>query len=882
MDIKLFKNPPNIEKPMVRWYWPGLDVEEKELRQEIKDMHDIGIGGAELQPFMIGQPKGLRKSDPERFKRSHRFMHDYHYEMMKAVIDEAKSRGMFIDITGNSAWPAGGNHISVEKSLRTLLFGTAKVTGGSTFKGKVPKLKVPRQYFVMGTLFHKIMGSAAIEYIPDDKKLIKVLAGKVVGKSGKRAFTSWRVKESTLLQADSLIDLTDRVDAHGKLQWQAPEGDWQLFTIYQGTAGARPLVSATSDIDKKPLVVDHFDADAVKFHFDAFIGKAKEWFGDEFGQTFRAVFTDSIELVTPMHWTDSFAEEFTEHRGYDITPYLPICHIPSKDNGFYTYGNEVGLPNFDINSEDGQRIRYDFQRTLSELFIENYVQTVGQWCSDHALLSRMQGYGMRADPLSMLGYSHIPETETFYSGCLNFFKLAGAAATLYQRPVATCEALCWPDRVYMMTPLKWRVTMDRLFESGINQIIYAGYGYDHPAFGYAGYYPFSSPNMAMTFSADMSERNKLLHESAPTMNGYAARIQHVMQKSKTKASVAIFYPIFDYPNGYYVKEEMVQGYLDDKDEPLVKQAAFMEMASPTGTEVTGERKWIQDTAKLGSELVANGYYYMYLNEDRLIKVSNVKDGKLLIGEAEFEVLILYREEALPLDVAKKLAEIAQQGIPVLCYGCKPGTVPSYYNYQQQEQELKLIMDDMNAPVLAQHKGVLDALSKLEVNKEIIYHAPMQAVGFIHKKDRQEDVDYYFIRNYTRKDKTLRTIPIQHKVPLLLDAWTGDAGKLKNYQTDQTGLRLAIKLPEFSSCLIALVEQDKAKDYVVADFEILKEETNLIREISNFTIRAEERAIDGSYVSVEASVTRPKDLRKIQGFGHVSAPCEYTTSFVLDG
>ena len=47
----------------------------------------------------------------------------------------------------------------------------------------------------------------------------------------------------------------------------------------------------------------------------------------------------------------------------------------------------------------------------------------------------VQGYGMLVDPLCMLGYSDIPETEQLYGGgALNFLKLAGAAGTLYERP----------------------------------------------------------------------------------------------------------------------------------------------------------------------------------------------------------------------------------------------------------------------------------------------------------------------------------------------------------------------------------------------------------------------------------------------------------------
>ena len=100
-----FSSPQKKYRPMVRWWWPGLEVEEEELRREVRDLDVAGFSGAELQPFAIGSPS---KMDPERAKRHHRFMQPYHYEMIAAVLDEAQKHGLFIDITENSSWPTGG------------------------------------------------------------------------------------------------------------------------------------------------------------------------------------------------------------------------------------------------------------------------------------------------------------------------------------------------------------------------------------------------------------------------------------------------------------------------------------------------------------------------------------------------------------------------------------------------------------------------------------------------------------------------------------------------------------------------------------------------------------------------------------------------------
>ena len=82
-----------------------------------------------------------------------------------------------------------------------------------------------------------------------------------------------------------------------------------------------------------------------------------------------------------MHWSRTFLEEFERRRGYDVSPYLPVTYVPLKDVGYYTYGNELNLPNFDFAGDAGQRIRYDFQRTLSDLFIDEFIRGEADWCA---------------------------------------------------------------------------------------------------------------------------------------------------------------------------------------------------------------------------------------------------------------------------------------------------------------------------------------------------------------------------------------------------------------------------------------------------------------------------------------------------------------------
>jgi hypothetical protein len=883
MDLNNFQNPPKTYRPMVRWWWPGLDVEKEELLRELEDLDRSWIGGAELQPFLIGTPLDLEKRDMERAKRTHRFMQPYHYEMMSAVLDGAERLGLTIDITQNSAWPTGGTHISIEDSHKTLLFGETMVKGPGPFAGSIPPLKPLKMYFVLEKLIPLLFnGFHLLQYDPRDKQRIRVVAGRLIGPKGK--FTSWKIRQSALLDLQSMVDLTSKIDASGQLEWQIPEGNWQLFSFYEGTAGAAPLMDARSQPNATARVLDHFNHNALRHHLDAFLGRGKEIFGHHFGRTFRAFFTDSFELISPMHWSDNFLQEFEKRRGYDLSPFLPAAYVPLKDVGYFTYSNELNLPNFDFSGGMGQRIRYDVQRTISDLFIDEFILTAAKWASENHLLSRVQGYGMLADPLRMLGNSHIPETEQLYGGgALHFLKLTGSAASLYSRPVATSETLVWQERQYMTTPLKWRVGLDRLFESGINQVIYHGFPYRHPDFPFPGFQPFASPHTAtgVVFSSDMSRDNPLLFESAPHLNAYASRAQYLLQRSRTQASIGIFYQLFDYPNGTYIQEELVRGVLDEQDTQMPKPNPIVQKILPQEGEVSGDRLWIKQSAELGSQLVANGYYYQFFNEECLLK-ARVENRRVLMGEATFEALVLFKESALPAAVAQKLSEIALTGVPVLLVGSAPDHDPGYFEHEKRDEIVREAAKASGAPVLENATQVMDALHKAQVQPQVGYLQPHPSIGFIHKVDRGNKNEYFFLRNRLRSEQSVEfTLASGTRVPIEFNLWKGTAARLP-FNGDRPGTcRLNLYFSGYTSRMIALVEEQDAAALPEAEPEIDESKLVTIQELHNFNFTAKKRLPSGKYLDVSLNALNPGDWRAIPEIASLSSQGEYQIAIQLD-
>jgi len=94
--------------------------------------------------------------------------------------------------------------------------------------------------------------------------------------------------------------------------------------------------------------------------------------GKFFGSAVPAIFTDEPnfgnrhsgliddEYLSP--WTKDLLKEFKKRWGYDIAPHLPELIFVSEKNSF-------------------SKVRYDYYRTIGELFIENFSKQIGTWCS---------------------------------------------------------------------------------------------------------------------------------------------------------------------------------------------------------------------------------------------------------------------------------------------------------------------------------------------------------------------------------------------------------------------------------------------------------------------------------------------------------------------
>jgi len=78
------------------------------------------------------------------------------------------------------------------------------------------------------------------------------------------------VPERSVIDSSSVINLSENVDANGRLTAELPEGDWTIMRFGQTSTGARNLPASAEGIG---LEVDKFSQSAVKIHYDGHMSK---------------------------------------------------------------------------------------------------------------------------------------------------------------------------------------------------------------------------------------------------------------------------------------------------------------------------------------------------------------------------------------------------------------------------------------------------------------------------------------------------------------------------------------------------------------------------------------------------------------------------------
>jgi hypothetical protein len=551
--LKNFAAPPADARPMMRWWWFGPAVEDRELARELRVMQQAGIGGVEIQPVYP-----LSLDDPEHGIRNLPYLSPEFLSAVRFANTTARSLGLRVDITLGSGWPYGGPATTLALSAGRLKLVELPVGGQN--------IALPQAGEGDSLLAVFTVPGAAKHWDPSAARRLPVAAGQGV------------------IQLPS-----------------APAGPATLLLFYASHTRQqvkRPAIGAEG------FVIDHFARPAIEEHISDVADKLAIAFD---GQPPYSVFSDSLE-VYGSDWTPSLPAEFQRRRGYDLIPHLPEL---------YAGGTPLA-----------EAVRNDWGRTLSELIRENYLTPLKDWATQHKTQFRSQTYGEPAVTLADEAIPSLPEGEGPQWRQFSFTRWASSASHLYQRNVTSAETFTWlHSPVFSATPLDMKVEADRMFLSGVNQVIGHGWPYTPPS--------VADPGWNLYAAAVFDDKNPWF-AVMPDIAKYMQRASWMLRQGKPANDVAILLPEDD------------------------AQAAF----SPGHVSVTDEMKK-RISPELMRTILDAGYNLDYIDAATIDKQ----------GTIAYPIVVLPPTTRMPVAAAHRLADYVASGGRVIALGATPTLAP---------------------------------------------------------------------------------------------------------------------------------------------------------------------------------------------------------------
>ncbi|MBP7126397.1 hypothetical protein KBD49_08535 [Myxococcota bacterium] len=671
-DWQAFLEPPRDVRPWVRWWWPGNDVSPTELRREVGLLAQAGFGGAEIQAFDAALAPGVPE---DRLLRRRSVGSPEFLEHLQVAAEAAREAGISLDLTAGAGWPLGGPFVSVERSMRTLIHREDAARGPATLSlvldgpDKGPFYEVAE--LAAG------LGEPLARYLPERASLVSVIGARVV--DDQRDPDVFVLTDQVRLDPASIRLLTDRVGQDRRLVWEVPEGDWRIVSIWEMPDGEEVSLAAYPG---ESFVADHLDGQAMRDALEAFLGGQEASLR---GPPWRGLFTDSFELECERHWARDFLAKFRELRGYDLEPWLPVVLVPGADNHLFDGAAIATAAPFAYGSDD-DRVRWDYARTVSDLFLERGLGALSDWAAARGFTHRAQAYGVHVDPLEAAQVVHIPEAEQLYAGGMDVFvKAVSSGAHQYGRNLVGAEALVWSGRDLMTTPLKAKAALDKLFLAGVNAVTLHGFPYrtGEASYGPLDWHPFCSPfGGSGTYSGHVGEADPFW-TAWPDLTRYAGRIQGAMRLGVPAADLLVLHPWLEVsaslvnldPDG----EPLVQGRFDGEPEQAGNQGLLETVQGLFGgLSLPPSARWIQAMRPVLRDLEEQGYSWEFVHGAGVLEAKADLVSGFVIGERRFKALVVPEVPALDPEVAEALAALAGQGVRVIFLGAVPDRQPGYF------------------------------------------------------------------------------------------------------------------------------------------------------------------------------------------------------------
>ncbi len=718
-------------KPWSRWWWEGNAVNPKDLSYNMEAYKKVGLGGLEITPIY-----GVKGYESQFID----FLSPKWVDMFKHTLKEGTRLGMGIDLANASGWPFGGSWVTPEDACKAVFHKTYNLKEGESLNENITFVQQP-----------------ILRYVLPKKTELKDLKYPISKNDNLQALAIDQVRFEQALPLQTLmaysdknevLNLTEKVNKEGKLNWQAPPGNWILYAIFQGFHGK--MVERAGPGGEGD-VIDHFSAKAIKNYLSAF-DKA---FAKTDVSSMRAFFNDSYEVDDARgqaDWTEALLDEFKTRRGYDLRNHMP--NLFSKENT-------------DLN----HRVLFDYRTTIGDLILEKYTSEWTNWAHARGKIVRNQAHGSPANTLDLYSVVDIPEIE---GTDLLRIKFASSAANVMGKKLTSSESATWENEHFLSNLADVKRALDLFMVGGVNHIFYHGTNYSPKEAAFPGW---------LFYAAVHFTPHNPFWKDFGKLNNYVARCQTFLQDSKGNNDVLFYFPITD-----RLTEPSPKGLLEHFDG------------------VTPEFNGT-DFKELGQKLLDQGYGFDFISDKQIGNLS-IKNQVILTGGISYKTILLAESEQIPLETFEKLVALAKQGANIIFHKKLPTDVPGLGSLDARRNKFKSLLAELNfvkntvgfsqAKIGQGSILVGENLEEMMVFAKV-YRETMTDNGLQFVRKTYAKGNYYFVNNKTPKafDGWVK-LSVSAQSAALYNPMTETLGMAKyNAKTNEIYLQLAAG----ESCII---------------------------------------------------------------------------------
>ncbi|MET7328103.1 glycosyl hydrolase [Nonomuraea sp. NPDC005650] len=611
---------PAIEfRPELRWWLAeGLHTDQTLVR-EIDTAHRLGFGGMEFLAMDEGD------IDHSRYGwGAEEWVHD-----SQVVVEETTRRNMAVSFTSGTNWSNANlptitpDHPAAAQELDVVVEDLAPAR---TRSGPLPRVDLDAE--PQAALLPGHRGKVT------EQRLVAIVAARLLETT----------ETGAILDLDSVVDLTGRA-VEESLEWSAPaDGDWRLFVFWMHGTGQTAAPSASVNYTVNYL--DRDGVDAVIDYWDSVVltPRLRRQIS---GNPRVQMYMDSLELSVygagGMFWGHTVAREFRARRGYDVTRWLPFLIRTAPFMAVST------TYHYDVREEHRvtvEKVRFDYARTLTDLYIENMLRPFAAFLHDNGITLRAEiSYGLPFELTRPGPEVDGIETESLEFGAqIDAYRLMAGPAHLFGRQYSSETGAT--TRNHILDHRFYDQIIATQLAAGITRTVLHGWASTAGAPGTTAW-P-GHEGMQSRFSERFDTRQPAA-EFYPLWNRAIGRYQCVLRQGRPRIDVGIL------RTDHFTDNTSGLALLDEQGRRIPDEDAY-------------GRRWMRDRQNhwwqdLGMQDA--GWTYEFFDGSLLLREEvSFADGLVQPGGPGYQALIVY-QETLDADVAARLAQWARDGLKLL-------------------------------------------------------------------------------------------------------------------------------------------------------------------------------------------------------------------------